>query len=167
MRKTSLIVSIGAGWLAVAFATAAFAQVPKGDRIRLQVDPVGKIDGQFVASDDSSVTVLSRSSTLQIDRDKIERVQRYQGEHRNWKRGALIGAGVGLTFGLLIEAVGSMEGESTHGAAALSLTICAGGFGALIGGLIKTDDWKTLPVESLNVSLGRESGIGLTLTASF
>ena len=153
----------------LALATSAFAQVPKGDRVRLDVDPVGRIEGKLVASDDRSITVASGESVLQIDRTSIERVQRYQGEHRNWGRGLLIGAGVGLTFGLLVEAVSQAESGEGIGAAFLSLAILGGGAGTLIGGLIKTDDWKTLPVENLIVStrIDREHGVGLVLSLSF
>jgi len=167
MSKHLLCFCIATALLVI--AAGAAAQVPKGDRIRLEVDPVGKIDGQFVASDDSSVTILSRSSTLRIDRDKIERVQRYQGEHRNWKTGMAIGGGVGLGFGLLIEAVAASEGEGADGAAALSCAFLGAGTGALIGSLFKSDQWKTMPLENLTVStrVDRAHQLQLVLSASF
>jgi len=158
-------------WAAIVLllAAPASAQMAKGDRVRLEVDPVGKIDGQLVASDDSSVTVLSRTSTLQIERGKIERAQRYQGEHRNWGRGLLVGAGVGLTFALLADIVAHEEGDEGVGALYLSFAILGAAPGTLIGGLIKTDQWKTVPVENLTVStrVDRAYQVQLVLSASF
>ena len=167
MSKLSIYPLVTAAGLAI--ATSAFAQVPKGDRVRLEVDPVGRIEGKLVASDDRSITVASGESVLEIERASIERAQRYQGEHRNWGRGLLIGAGVGLTFGLLIEAVSEIESGEGAPAAILSCAILGGGAGTLIGGLFKSDEWKTLPVENLTVStrIDREHEFRLVVSASF
>ena len=157
--------------LAAAFglATASAAQVSKGDRVRVELESGRKIEGNWVSANADSITISRQETNVPIDRSWIERLQRHEGTHRNWGKGAAIGGASGFLFGLLaVVFVGEVE-DSDVPLVVVTSAVYGAAPGLLIGGLIKSDTWETVPIEDISISahVYRDETIALVLNASF
>ncbi len=151
-------------------ATPSSAQLLKGDRVRLELESGRKVEGNWVSANADSITIARQDSDVQIDRDWVERVQRYEGTHRNWGRGAAVGAASGFLFGtaLAVLAGGELEDNGEVAYVVVGFTLLGAAPGFLIGGLIKTDKWETVPIDDISLSPHiRGDKISLVLNASF
>ncbi|HEU4928448.1 MAG TPA: hypothetical protein VFU38_01360 [Candidatus Krumholzibacteria bacterium] len=152
-------------------ASAAAAQVSTGERVRVDFEPDHEIEGSWVGASADSVSLSVNGTTVHIERGSIERVHRYDGRHGNWKKGALIGALAGATCTALAYALFSESDDDWDGAGWVFAEFMVLGAvpGALIGSLIKTDTWESVPLDKLTLStrIDREGGTAVALTVSF
>jgi hypothetical protein len=112
---------------------------------------------------------------LSIDRATIRELEIAGGRERNPGKGALLGTGVGLVMGLLAVATLDDCGVATRG---WSFDLCSGNedvlilgsmaagsaWGAVVGLLITSERWVTVPQASL---IHGESGMGTRLVLGF
>ena len=167
MTKTSLLPLYVLAAL-LGLATSPHAQMLKGDRVRLELESGRKVEGRWVGANADSITIARDDTIVPIDRAWIERVQRYEGRHRNWGKGAAIGAVAGFVLGGLAVALGEEQSGSDMAASFIGLTIFCAAPGALIGGLIKSDTWENVPIDNLSVLPSvRDQKIAFVLNASF
>lgn len=137
--------------------TAASAQESGGitPGSKIKISSGGKVyTGTLNSFGDNKYTLLSmdgsaEKSFLIEDISKMEQSTR-TGSH--WKRGALIGAGAGLTWGLIALNVNNDPVDDYlcgTGCKILGMglvTTAGGAAGGLIGLLFKTEQWEEIPV---------------------
>jgi len=141
-----------------------------GDRIRIKtLASSSAIKGRLVAADAAALTLAPEgrdTSHRKFARSEIDQLEVVRGKRSRWLPGALVGAaaaGVGAI--LMCNGIGCSTGEGDD--TAKNVAVAAGigaATGALVGLLIKTDRWKTVPADSLNVTVGPVPGHGLALT---
>jgi len=148
------------------FAQPAPGAIRTGDRVRVSIlvpvtasDSTGFDSGGHHAG--AVLHVLPESLELEGAERAIpwaytSRLELSMGRHGNAGRGALYGALIGLVAGVVIGVtIGRDEngGENsdnleTEGGVALGLggLLAGAGIGAIVGGRLKTDDWRDVPL---------------------
>jgi len=121
------------------------------------------------SADDQSTTVVQKSS--------VTEAQRYLGQKSKWVVGALIGATAGGVIGWALTGDDEESDpineyvESGRDVWAIGLSMIAGGFfGGGIGNTVTSDRWETVPLKSLDISMGGSSSARhpvVALTISF
>lgn len=104
--------------------------------------------GLVVAQESDTLRVHTGNGTQAISWNAIRHLELSRGRRGHGRLGALIGAGVGVAFGLAT--VGSDDGQGSTGAGVVIIPLGAGlygGLGALIGSLIRKERWKEVAVE--------------------
>jgi hypothetical protein len=162
-----LLVALFPSWL---LAQTAEAPVPPGIRVRVtagsapnaaQVGVLGELEP------DALVLHRSGLDPLTIPLPDVVKLEISRGEKGHWLAGTLIGTAVGIGAGLLIANATSVTDEEprdplTGFAAAVSeqgmdmsivmiSTVAGAGLGALVGALIKTEKWETVPIPTAPV----------------
>jgi len=166
--------------------TAQSPPLQEGTRIRVTSSVVGSGAGTSATFDSRVSGHLHRvgidslwlrlespdGPLLAIARPTIHRLEIRSGRKRNPGKGALIGAGVGLGLGLLGAA--ALDDcalgrnwwfelcEGDEDVLVLGSTAAGAAWGALVGLLITSERWVTVPATSLELSASR-FGPGLTL----
>ncbi|NNF28510.1 MAG: hypothetical protein HKN73_14895 [Gemmatimonadetes bacterium] len=136
----------------------ALAQTPEvGQRIRVTAPEVltERRVGQLLWLDSDSL-VLAGADTAPPERwvvppEAITRLEVFEGRRGHAGRGLLIGAGTGLALGLIgISGDGTCSGSGNYGelcALVVTGTTLGGGvLGLLIGAVVRTDRWNSIPV---------------------
>jgi len=124
-----------------------------GDRIRVYrvAESGGPMTGKFVARDETALQVATDSAgpPVRIPLAEVSRLERSSGHHSHTLLGLGIGVGVGL--GLGVPAAASSQGDFVEiGAGEVAVfTAVLGGAGALIGTLIRTENWTEVPLAAL------------------
>ncbi len=136
-----------------------------GQQVRLDVTRVGRVEGRFVLSSDTSVTLVQHELPTEV---RLADVERLWVRGRATGTGALLGAGVGLLtgalYGLLVgEGVCGIDADCTSAelAAAFGVVFGAGGaaLGAGVGFVIPTMVRSvSTPKRASAVSRGRVLG---------
>jgi hypothetical protein len=135
-------------------AFPASAQLDSGARVRV-TSARGKQIGTLVSLDGDSLryTLVDSATVTAIPRASVVRLERSVGKRSNVGSGAktmgLIGAGVGLTIGLLAAADNSGWFEiGVEEIAAVTAVFGAtgAGVGALFGAASKHDLWEAVPL---------------------
>ena len=115
---------------------AAVEAVKVGELVRLDVARIGRMEGPFLATNDSTFILARNGEPAQVQLGDIERLW-VRG--RSTHRGALIGALVGIAFGIWIGTVAAdacdIDGEpcfTTAEAAAVG-GLLSGAGGAVVG----------------------------------
>jgi len=141
-----------------------------GDRIRITTSSSSSaIKGILVAADQAELTLTreGRESThLNVARSDVAKLEVVRGKKSHWLAGALAGAGGGLALTALYcndPPLGdTCDSGEWAGTAAFFGGIGAAS-GALVGALIRTDRWETVPADGLKVSVSPVPGHGLAL----
>jgi hypothetical protein len=158
--------SLGALLAGVAWS-AALAQAPApvqpGQRVRVQstvahtpvligaVEAIGA-DTLVVRHDDGAGAGVATAIPL----SSIARLQVSRGRHSKWLTGLVLGAGVGAAAGAIIGAATHDENDFLFSAAgdavlgAIVLTPVGALTGMVIGLLVKTERWRTVPLERVS-----------------
>ena len=119
--------------------------------------------GTLLRSNPDSLWLLGQGvgDTLAVGRAKAARIQTFNGRTSEAGKGALIGGGVGVAIALGLIAAYSSDLENPNAGYLLLGTAIfgAGGalIGALIGGLIRKDDWVDVSRAGLSVEGSGES----------
>ena len=164
------VISLGPG-TAAAQATG-YSPLQIGDRIRLTTSwSSSATKGTLVAADDAALTVAREgreTSQQKFARSEIVKLEVARGKKSHWMAGSL----VGLLGGLALTAAyctnpSPFGGECSSGDYAAVGALFGGigaASGALVGVLIRTDRWKAVPADRINVGVRPVSGHGLGLT---
>jgi hypothetical protein len=146
--------------------------VEPGARIRIHTTDIEDCQpciGTLVSLDaDQVVFMPGPRSSRTIPRSEISRlevsIRHTTGTRRGAAIGGLIGGILGLGAGLVGGARGNVDCEgkctSCWGPAALGIVVGGGlgaGTGGVVGSLSQSDEWQSLPLESLRVGLGIQS----------
>jgi hypothetical protein len=166
MRLPSLCLVAILTFMPLSSATAQ-ATVRPGERVRITVSRWshsggGRYVGTLVASTPDRLVVETEGDTLALPLDSWTRLEVVQGQKSHTAMGALIGSLIGGTAGAVIGYASWEENEEcpecwNWGPEVPSM----GGFvigllggalvGAIVGDEIKTDRWKEVPVDRLQV----------------
>ena len=149
----------------VAEAQPAFDPVQPGSRVRVSILIPPDVDSTGFHSRDRVVGSLLRydASSIQVDPGPpaipwaaVSKFEYSTGRHGNAGHGALYGALIGLLAGVVTGmTIGKEEGGgegnedlAAEGAVVLGAGgLLAGmGIGAIVGGRLKTDDWRDIPL---------------------
>ncbi len=126
-----------------------------GDRMRITSQHEEEIIGQIKSLDNTSLTVLTDySRKLSIAYADMVQLQRSLGVRPHYKKGAVIGLGIGASVGVLGVITGGcyeiedyFEGCGTL-AAAVILTLSGTGtlLGTIVGAAIRTERWERVDI---------------------
>lgn len=134
------------------------AQTPEvGQRIRVTAPEVllERRVGQLLWLDRDSLVLAGADAAAPerwvVPAEAITRLEVFDGRRAHAGRGFLIGAGTGLAVGLIgISGDGTCSGSGNYGelcAIVVTGTTLAGGvLGMLIGAVVRTDRWNSIPV---------------------
>jgi hypothetical protein len=192
MRLTRflLVMSLALGGGQGLAQDAPALELPLGTPVRLRIDtaPDGWVEGVLAGADSRTISLLPReapplgANPLRLPSESVTRLELLTGKKRQWLAGLLIGAAVGLAMGIdeKVDPVQCQVDEYTfcsRGAAVAAMTGTSAFLGALIGGMVRTDVWTPVAVDTLGppVSRGRASlrlgavrgGAGVQLSLSF
>ena len=177
--RHSALVSLALA-LAVAPLDGVMAQdalaVQVGTRVRVTAPELDleRYDGTLVAVRGDTLTV----GTVHVPLTSVTRLDVHRGRTGNWRKGAKIGALVGLPTGL---ALGVLFQQWCHSigdvgdpcwvfvpASAVAVGLAGGLVGAAVGAF-KRDRWEEVPLERLSVSLTpqRDGGFALGFSVRF
>ena len=176
--RHSALVSLALA-LAVAPLDGVMAQdaltVQVGTRVRVTAPELDleRYDGTLVAARGDTLTV----GTVHVPLTSVTRLDVHRGRTGNWRKGAKIGALVGLpaglAYGVLIHVAYCHDFDGDFECWPLApLGAVAGGLaGALVGGAVGalTDRWEEVPLERLRVSLApqRDGGFALGFSVRY
>jgi|GEM_PF-4602791 len=155
-----------------------------GTRIRLSSLQIRQLIGSVVAIDDTFLTIFQEDhSPLKVTLNSIIGIEICVGESSHTLEGLAIGAGLGALLGLTVAPVNPNptlheleSGVATSRGAAVVAGIFAFGItGAIIGWLIKSDDWFPIHVEAKmqhsvldnKLLMGVQSVLGYKISISY
>lgn len=162
---------------------SASAQAPPpGTRVRLSVpcDPNGAtcvVAGTFVKAGEDSIRIASGQSTIGYGLSAVHRVEASDGYRTHRALGAGIGfvVGAGITYFVTSTGGSTSPCDRSANQDALSSTECLGlaavggvagaGLGFLIGGLFRSERWRSVPLEQFRLSVAPRR-IGFSLRAA-
>ena len=112
------------------------SQLRTGDWLRVETLPGERTTGRLVALDGQELQIRSSRGPVAFSLAEVQRLEVSRG--RQYNRGALIGAGVGLVSGILVGAVisGSASGAGGADLAVIGLPLVTLPAGILIGTVI-------------------------------
>lgn len=121
-----------------------------GDRVRVWKDGRTQVATLVQASEDEIVYQVAGGSPVSVRPAGITAIEVSEGSHGNADRGALIGAGVGVAFGLFAAAMAAgdefLSPTAEEVVAAIMVSTAAGAMlGLAIGAAIRTEDWTAIP----------------------
>lgn len=168
-------IAITGVFISLVATTEAPAQTDSGaTRVRVKFTPDQTIQGMVVASNDASISVdTGGAGIVQIDRDEILHVDRYEGQRRNWSYGLLVGAAAGMIVGGIVAATDEPEEDEMDfhmdGFVVAGYGLLGGAVGGAVGAFIKSDRWVSIPVSDVTIGIApnHERGIAVTMSASF
>ena len=178
--RHSALVSLALA-LAVAPLDGVMAQdalaVQVGTRVRVTAPELDleRYDGTLVAVRGDTLTV----GTVHVPLTSVTRLDVHRGRTGNWRKGAingaLVGGSTGLVFGVLFwQICSSLAGDGDAcwpfvPFSAVVVGLPGGLVGAAVGILIKTDRWEEIPLERLHVNLApqRDGGFALGFSVRF
>jgi hypothetical protein len=154
----------------------AAGPIAVGTRVRLLAPATvqGPIQGTVMAIDNESLTLSTEDHRpLRVSRYTITRVEVSTGRQGHALIGLLIGAPVGAVVGAVVPldsgcTQAQLEVKNSSCMDSRGALIAAGvlgyaGLGALIGHLIKTERWSSIPPERVRLSLAPAPGRGARL----
>jgi hypothetical protein len=170
MRGRFLISTAAAMVLGALAASAEAADehaVRIGDQVRVTAPSVSPktIQGSLAAVDRERLSVSTTAGTrVEVPRFRIAKLEVLRGSKSRWGIGALIGAGAGVLLGLVASNPPSSADhfQVDGGAVAVCGAVGAAG-GALVGAVLRTDRWTTVPGDTVTLGIGPVSGRGVAL----
>ena len=152
----------------VTMKVGAISRLPRiGARVRLTAPMVAsqRVVGNVTEIDETSMTVLEEGSILlKVPFAAVTTLEVSNGRVRQWKKGALIGAGVGALLSIGFHKPNNQVSPSfgpsgcsyagfycidDPGGARVAVTLGGALDGAALGALRKTDRWASIPVDQL------------------
>jgi hypothetical protein len=126
-----------------------------GSRIRIEVPTVleGRFEGTVKEIDEQSLLIeLENRPVIRVPRQAITQLDVSLGRRRQFRKGAMIGAGIGVLviFGLNGEGI-EESGVTKFEYIAVGL-IPGAIWGAGIGALVKAERWAAVPIAPASVS---------------
>ena len=160
-----LLVGIGIGVIASLTSSGAHAQTPADVGVTVRIHSVNRdterLTGVLLSATSQNLVIRLESGTTDvISTSTIKKVEVTEGSRRHAGHGALMGfvggAAVGGAYGTFnddafgfgCDGYGCSGGEAVAGGAYLLSVLGALG-GALVGGLVRTDDWVEVPPDLL------------------
>lgn len=161
-----LVMGLGAG---TAAGQATGDDLPRvGDRIRITTPSSSSaIKGTLVAADQVALTLTREGrepTRLNVARAEVAKLEVARGKKSHWLAGALAGAGGGLVLAAVYcsnPPLGDTCDSGEWAGTAAFVGAIGAASGALVGALIRTDRWVTVPADKLAVSVGPVPGQGL------
>jgi hypothetical protein len=118
-----------------------------GDVVRVWATAKGpSVEGSVVAVSSSTLTIAGREEAVLVDLPTTSRLQ-VRRVHQHVRRGALIGAGLGLVAGALVG--GDNVGAWERAAWMTGLTAAGAGAGAGIARLARSETWQPVDLVTL------------------
>lgn len=175
MRKA--LRAIPGGWIVTAIALAPgaerlSAQGPEpGSRLRLTVpceagrETSCRVVGKLISAGGDSLTLTAAGGRQRHALRDLLRLERSDGRRSHWLLGAGLGfaAGAVATYALLHTGGSTSVCDRSANQDAVSTTECLGlaalggvggaGLGAVVGGLIRTERWRELPLAGLRIGM--------------
>jgi len=142
--------------------------VSRGDRVRVTARPHSpeRIEGTLVAQGEEMLTIVPRGdhATVQVPRAHVTKLEVARGKKSHWLAGALAGAAVGLVVGAAACSALQCQGPGSETQSVAMTTFLGTATGALVGTLIRTDHWVTVPHTALEARVESSSGQSLRLS---
>ena len=159
---------------------AVRAKVVPGARVRITAPSVAdhRLVGTVVTLDADTLKLRSKKQAvlLAIPVSGVAKLDVNTGRKRNFLKGAAIGA---VSVGSLGAVIGLGSGDDdpddflafTAGEKAMINAIYLGGLGlvmgTLIGAIVKTEKWESVPVDRIRIGISPQRQGGMMLSASF
>jgi hypothetical protein len=124
------------------------------------------MEGTVAAVDRETLTVVQGHGGIRVGvpRSRIAKLEVAKGQKSHWGVGALIGTGVGVLLGVLASNPPSSASEFQVDAGAVAVCGAVGAAGgALVGALVRTDRWTTVPRDAVTLTIGPVHGPGVAL----
>ena len=179
--------------IALGFVVASSAQAQEaadtrsmvGERVRVRhcnasgrkstdgSGPCYRTEGDVLAITPDALRVQPPKGTVrEIPRAEVQRLERFLGTTRSTGRGALVGGGIGLGFGLLLSvAVLAQDENDGAGPFIIGAPLVGAALGGLIGagiGWLPRERWTDVRDDQLAVALvGGGGRVGLGLRVAF
>lgn len=168
---------LAALWTLATLAVSAQADDQRvlmvGDRVRVTAPSLSprRIEGTLVATDRDSLTVYSADARVGVPRSRIDKLEVARGTKSHLRTGALLGMAAGLAGGIVLSnPPSSAQSFEVNGGAVAASVLVSGTIGALVGAMIRTTRWTTLPVDKLTLGVGpapQRGGVALALRFSW
>ena len=148
---------------------AAAEPVPVGTKVRLLAPDVvsQRIQGTVVESNLESVVVGTEGQgRLTVPWQAITRLEVSAGQHSHTRKGFFIGAGAGAALSVVLPKCvneGCTSDAGFDATFAVLYGLSGGACGALIGTMVKTDKWNSVPVR---VAVAPTPGRGIRVVMS-
>jgi hypothetical protein len=161
----------GVVWSNAAAQTQASVQPGQRVRVRSTVAHTPELVGvvETIKPDTLMVRDDDRSMATAVPLATVDRLQVSRGRHSKWITGAAVGFVVGAGTGAILGAAGHNESDFIFGpgASAFLGAVLLAPVGALtgtvVGLLVKTERWQTVPLGRVGPSVGRGPDGRLTL----
>lgn len=175
-----------------AFAEEPPAGVEPGARVRLTLpcelgrppgaevpERVCREEGRVVSVHGQTITLATAESTRSYPLNSTSRLEVSRGSRSHWRAGAAAGflVGAGGTFALLNRGDSTNPCDSSTNQDAMGMGACVGlaalggvvgaGVGALVGKLIRTEDWQKAPADRVRVTLRPRKGLEFRVAVGF
>jgi hypothetical protein len=177
-----LVVSLTLMWTGDTHAQdlpGALGPISVGSKVRLQASTVvqGPIRGTVMEMDRESLLVSTENQRpLRVSRQAITQLEVSTGRRGHARTGLIIGAVVGAASGAVVPlnfgctqaqiAAGDSSCIVSRGTMITYGVLGDAGLGALIGHLIKSDRWSSVPPERIRVSVAPSGGRGARMSMS-
>jgi len=174
------------------FAEEPPAWIEPGARVRLTLscepgrppgaeapDRLCQEEGRIVSVEGQGITLATAASTRRYPLNGLSRLDVSRGTRSHWRAGAATGflVGAGGTFTLLNRGDSTNPCDSSANQDAMGMGACVGlaalggvagaGVGALIGKLIRTEEWQRVPTDQVRVSLAPRAGLEVRVALTF
>jgi len=158
----ALLALLACGALAQDESQPPALKLPVGGRVRIrtQAAPGDWIKGTLASADSGSIALVPEGAPplgpneLRLPREAVTRLELVTGKKRQWLRGLVIGAALGVAMGLAID-VDPVRCEfddnyaCSRGEALGLMGGTLGAVGAGIGALVRSDVWTPVGLDAL------------------
>jgi len=157
VRRLAICGTLVGLWLGPGILPAqeAGSELRPGDRIRVYrvTEPTRAMTGKFVTRDGADLQMVSDSAgaAIRIPFAEVRRLERLAGTHGHTLVGLGIGAGIGLSLGVA-GAAGEKQSDFFYvspGAVVAGSLLFGGAAGALVGTLVRSDEWAEVPLATV------------------
>ncbi len=159
MRCAVLLILLLAGAARSAAVAQAGGPLQPGQRMRVRstvahtAELVGVFEG--VRADTLMVRDDDRSVATAVPLATVDRLQVSRGRHSHWMTGAAIGFAVGAVTGVIVGVAGHNDTDWLIGSGASAflgavlLAPIGAGTGPVVGLLVRTERWQTVPLDGI------------------
>jgi hypothetical protein len=178
MKQSGVTMALVATLLVPATVPAGAAQagsaaddqgwLPTGSWVRVEAPAVmeGRLTGRLVEQDADDLTIaIGDRLPLKVPRVAVTRAEVSLGRRKTVLPATLMGAGAGLILGLTVplDETDLCGVDCTRSEMVGAQTFTWATVGALVGLLVKREDWRVIPTDSLKVSVAPTRGAGVAV----